>query len=70
MTENCVICKKPITKDDKFIKLAVYLGEPSYNIRNAWQYCHIARKCTDKLPLTASERAEMDRVIAMELDRG
>lgn len=63
MNDTCVICKKPIGTS-KFITYSPYNKK---GVTVGTYKCHIARKCTDKLPLTASERAEMDRVIAMEL---
>ncbi len=65
MTENCVICNKPIGTS-KFITYSPYNKK---GVTVGTYKCHIARKCTDRLPLTASERAEMDRVIVLELDK-
>ena len=62
---SCVICKQPIGTS-KFI---TYKPFNKKGVTIGAYKCHIARKCTDKLPLTASERAEMDRIIAMELDK-
>lgn len=61
---NCVVCKRTLYADDKTI--TVTFKEPKRTRYNG--KCHIARKCTDKLPFTASERAEMDRVISMALE--